>query len=41
MVPMEVQCAIGNLTVPLNSNWPFHSSHFSTFPNGVKEEVPR
>lgn len=41
MVPMEVQCAIGRLTVPLDSNWPFHSSHFSTFPNGVKEELPR
>lgn len=41
MAPMEVQCEIGNLTVPLDSNWPFHSSHFSTFPNGVKEELPR
>lgn len=40
MAPMEVRCAIGSLTVPLDSNWPFHSS-FSTFPNGVKEELPR
>lgn len=36
MAPMEVQCAIGNLTVPLDSNWPFHSSHFQHFSQWCK-----
>lgn len=27
---------VGNLSILLDSNWTFHSSHFSAFSSGVK-----